>query len=124
MEYVFLEYAFYLVLWFSFSFPRQTIHYHSNPSLCQSNVKEAKVQWFYEEVQDLPEHTHTHTHTHKKKKKKKRERERDVLFIMGHLNVKVGSQETPVVMGKFDHGVQNEAGQRLTEFFPKRTNQP
>ena len=60
----------------------------------------------------------THTHT------KKRERERDVLFIMGHLNVKVGSQETPVVMGKFDHGVQNEAGQRLTEFFPKRTNQP
>ena len=29
---------------------------------------------------------------------------------------KVGSQETPGVTGKFDLGVQNEAGQRLTEF--------
>ena len=29
---------------------------------------------------------------------------------------KIGSQETPGVTGKFDLGVQNEAGQRLTEF--------
>ena len=29
---------------------------------------------------------------------------------------KAGSQETPGVTGKFDLGVQNEAGQRLTEF--------
>ena len=29
---------------------------------------------------------------------------------------KVGSQEIPGVMGKFGLGVQNEAGQRLTEF--------
>ena len=29
---------------------------------------------------------------------------------------KVGSQETPGVTGKFGHGVQNEAGQRLIEF--------
>ena len=57
------------------------------------------------------QNTHTHTRT-----------QRDVLFIIGHLSVKVGSHETPVVMGKFDHGVQNEAGQRLTEFFLKRTN--
>ena len=31
------------------------------------------------------------------------------------LNAKVGSQEIPGVTGKFGHGVQNEAGQRLTE---------
>ena len=32
------------------------------------------------------------------------------------MNAKVESQETPRVTGKFDLGVQNEAGQRLTEF--------
>ena len=37
----------------------------------------------------------------------------DVLFITGNWNAKVGSQEIP---GKFGIGVQNEAGQRLTEF--------
>ena len=31
-------------------------------------------------------------------------------------NAKVGSQETPGVTGKFDLGVQNEAGQSLIEF--------
>ena len=31
-------------------------------------------------------------------------------------NAKVGGQEIPGVTGKFPHGVQNEAGQRLTEF--------
>ena len=30
--------------------------------------------------------------------------------------MKVGSQEIPGVTDKFDLGVQNEAGQRLTEF--------
>ena len=35
---------------------------------------------------------------------------------MGHWNIKVGSQEIPGVIGKFGLGVQNEAGQRLTEF--------
>ena len=42
--------------------------------------------------------------------------EKDVLFIIGDWNAKVGSQETPGVTGKFGLGVQNEAGQRLTEF--------
>ena len=42
--------------------------------------------------------------------------QKDVLFIIGDWNVKVESQETPGVTGKFDRGVQNEAGQRLTEF--------
>ena len=31
-------------------------------------------------------------------------------------NAKVRSQETPGITGKFGLGVQNEAGQRLTEF--------
>ena len=35
---------------------------------------------------------------------------------MGDWNAKVGSQETPGVTGKFGPGVQNEAGQRVTEF--------
>ena len=35
---------------------------------------------------------------------------------MGDWNAKVGSQEIPGVIGKFGLGVQNEAGQRLTEF--------
>ena len=34
-----------------------------------------------------------------------------------HWNAKVGSQEIPGVTGKFGLGVQNEAGQRLIEFF-------
>ena len=41
---------------------------------------------------------------------------RDVLFIIEDWNAKVASQEIPGVTGKFGLGVQNEAGQRLTEF--------
>ena len=41
---------------------------------------------------------------------------KDVLFIIGDWNAKVGSQEIPGVTGKFGLGVQNEAGQRPTEF--------
>ena len=44
------------------------------------------------------------------KKKKK-----DVLFIIGDWNAEVGSQEISGVTGKFGLGVQNEAGQRITE---------
>ena len=61
-----------------------------------SNAEEAKVEWFYEDLQDLEL-------TPKK----------DVLFIIGDWNSKVRSQETPGVTGKFGLGVQNEAGQRL-----------
>ena len=42
--------------------------------------------------------------------------QKDVLFIIWNWNAKVGSQETPGVIGKFGLGVQNEAGQRLREF--------
>ena len=43
-------------------------------------------------------------------------KKKDVLFITGDWNAKVGIQERTGVTGKFDLGVQNEAGQRLTEF--------
>ena len=33
---------------------------------------------------------------------------KDVLFILGDWNAKVGSQEIPVVTGKFGLGVQNK----------------
>ena len=39
-----------------------------------------------------------------------------VLFIIGDWNTKVGSLEILGVTGKFGLGVQNETGQRLTEF--------
>ena len=40
---------------------------------------------------------------------------KNILFIIADWNAKVGSQETPGVTGKFGLGIQNEAGQRLTE---------
>ena len=43
-------------------------------------------------------------------------KKRDVLFIIGDWNAKEESQEIPGVTGKFALGVQNEGGQRLTEF--------
>ena len=46
---------------------------------------------------------------------------KDVLFIIGDWNAKVGSQEIPGVTGKFVLGIQNEAGQRLTEFCQENT---
>ena len=63
-----------------------------------SNAEEVRVEWFYEDLQELPELT----------------AKKDVLFIIGDWNAKVGSQEIPGVTGKF--GVQNETGQRLIEF--------
>ena len=44
-----------------------------------------------------------------------------MLFIIGDWNAKVGSQEIPGVTAKFDLGVQNKAGQRLTDFFQENT---
>ena len=88
------------------SFPRQTVQYHSNPSLCPNhNAKEAEVEWFYEDVQDLLVLT----------------AKKGVLFIIGDCNAKVGSQEKPGVTDKFGLGVQNEPGQRLTEFCQENT---
>ena len=83
------------------SFPKQTIQYHSNPSLCPTNnAEEVEVEWFHEDVQDLLELIP----------------QKDALFYIGDWSAKVANQETPGVTGKFGLGVQNEAGQRLTGF--------
>ena len=42
-----------------------------------------------------------------------------LFFVLGDYNTKVGSQEISGVRGKIGLGVQNEAGQRLTEFCQK-----
>ena len=59
-----------------------------------SNAEEAEVEGFYEGLQDLLVLTP----------------KKDVLFIIGDWKAKVGSQETPGVIGKFGLGVRNEAG--------------
>ena len=74
-------------------------------SASTSNTEEAEVKWFYEDLQDLLELTP----------------QKDVLVIIGDWNAKVGSQEIPGVTGKFGLGVQNEVGQRLTEFCQENT---
>ena len=47
--------------------------------------------------------------------------QKDALFIIGDWSAKVRSQETPGVTGKFDLGLQNEAGERLIEFCQENT---
>ena len=54
-----------------------------------TKAKEAEVEWFFDDLQDLLELTP----------------------IMGGWNAKVGSQETLGVTGKFGLGVQNEVRQ-------------
>ena len=70
-----------------------------------TNAKEAEVEWLYEDIQKLLELTPP----------------KDALFTIGDWNAKVGSQEVPGITGKLGLGVQNEAGQRLTEFCQKNT---
>ena len=66
-----------------------------------TNAKEAKVEQFYGDLQDLRELIP----------------KKDVLFIIGDWKAKVASQEIPGVTVKFGLGVRNEAGQRLKEFW-------
>ena len=54
-----------------------------------SNAEEAEAEWFYEDLQELLELTP----------------QKDVPFIIGDWNAKVGSQETPGVIGKFGLGI-------------------
>ena len=68
-----------------------------------SNAEDAEQ--FYENLQDLVELTP----------------QNDGLFIIENWNAKVGSQEIPGVTGKFGLGVQNKAGERLTEFCQENT---
>ena len=65
-----------------------------------TNAKEAEIEWFYDDLQHLLQLTP----------------KKDVFFIICDWNAKVGSQELPRVISKFGLGIQNEAGQRLTEF--------
>ena len=84
-----------------------SIHFKANHSITviqayapDINAKEVEVEQLYEDLQDLLELTP----------------QKEVPFIIGDWNAKVRSQEIPGVIGKFGLGVQNEAGQRLTEF--------
>ena len=70
-----------------------------------SNAKKAEAEHFYEDLQCILELTPP----------------KDVLFIIEDWNAKVGSQEIPGVTSKFGLGVQNEAGQRPTEFCQENT---
>ena len=70
-----------------------------------TNVEEAEVEAFYDDLQDLLELTP----------------KKDVLFFIGDCNAKVGSQEIPGVTGKIGFGVQHETGQRLIEFCREHT---
>ena len=68
-----------------------------------NNAKEAEVEWFYEDLQDLLELTP----------------KKDVLFIIVDWNAKVRSPETPGVTDKFGLGVQNEAGKIANSVLPR-----
>ena len=68
--------------------------------MTQPVMLKAEVERFYEDLQDL-----------------ELTPKNDVLFIIGDWNTKVGSQEIPGVRGRFGLGVQNEAEQRLIEFY-------
>ena len=68
--------------------------------ICAATVNAEEAERFCDDIQDLVELTPKN----------------DVPFIIGDWNAKVGSQETPGVTGKFGLGVQNEVGQRQTEF--------
>ena len=71
-----------------------------------TNTEEAEVEQFYEDLHDLLELTP----------------KKDILFIIGDWNAKVGSQDIYGVTGKFGLGIQNKAGQRLTESLAKKTH--
>ena len=67
-----------------------------------SNAEDTGVEWFYEDLQDLPELIPPP--------------QKNVLFIIGDKNAKLRNHE---IQGKFGLGVQNEAGQRLIEICQK-----
>ena len=83
------------------SFPRQTIWYQSNSSLSLNHWCQRSLSWPVLWRLTRPSITHI----------KKR-----CPFHHRRLECKVGNQEIPGVTGKSDPEVQNEAGQRLTEF--------
>ena len=78
-----------------------SVHFHGKPfniTVIQvyvptTNAKEAEVEQFYEDLQDVLEITPP----------------KDILFIIGDWNAKVESQEMLRTTGKFGLGGQNES---------------
>ena len=82
-----------------------SVHFQDKPNITviqvyvpNTNAEEAEVEWFYEDLQDLLELT-----------LKKR-------CPFHYRGLEHKSQERHGIIGKFGLGVQNEAGQRITEF--------
>ena len=69
------------------------------------NAEEVEGEQFYEDLQDLLELIP----------------KKNVLFIIEDWNAKVESQKISRVTGKYEIGVQNEAGQKLTDFCQENT---
>ena len=75
-----------------------SVHFQGKPFLITviqvyaptTNAKEAKVEQFYEDLQNLLELT---------------PKKKDIIFLIGDWNAKIGSQEIPGVIGKFGLGV-------------------
>ena len=86
------------------SFPWQIIQYQCNSSLCPNH--ECQRTWMVLWRPTRPSRTNT---------------QKNVLFIIGDWNPKLGSQEISGVTSKFGLGVQNESGQRITEFCQENT---
>ena len=80
------------------SFPRQTIQYHGNLSLCPDQWCWRSWSWMVLWRPTRPFRTNT-------------QKRWKGLFIIGDWNAKVGTQETSGVTGKFGLGIWNEAGQ-------------
>ena len=70
-----------------------------------TDAKEAQIDHFYEDLQHHLELTP----------------KKETLSIIGDWNAKLVSQEIPRITSKFDLGVKNEVGQRLTEFCQENT---
>ena len=70
-----------------------------------TDAKETQIDHFYEDLQYLLELTP----------------KKETLSIIRDWNAKLISQEIPRITSKFDLGVQNEVGQRLTEFCQENT---
>ena len=83
------------------SFPRQDIQHYSYSTLYSNHWCWRSLSWMVLWRPTTPSITNI---------------KKDVIFTVVDWNAKVGSQETSGITAKFGLGVQNEAGQRLSEF--------
>ena len=94
------------VNWVSYSFPSKPYNITVNTGYAPTTkAEEAEAERFYDDLQDFLEIIP----------------KKDVPFILGDCNGKLENQEIPGVIGEFSLGVQNEAGQRLTESYQENT---